>query len=324
MTTTLALAGDTMLGRGVAEVLSTESHPPLFSEEVREFVSEADLFVLNLECCISERGQRWPEPGKPFFFRAPPRAVEVLGDLGVDCVTLANNHALDYGYEALLDTFDHLRSAGIAWVGAGPDPAGARAPATIEARGYRLVVIGATDHPADFAAGSSRPGVALADLRGGVPDWLVDAIRSATGDGVLVTPHWGPNMMAEPLPAIRAAAAALVDAGATLVAGHSAHVFQGVNGRVLYDLGDFVDDYAVDLALRNDLGLLFLVTLEEQGPLRVEALPLKLDYCRTVRATGEDADWIRHRFTNACAAFGTSVSEDGGRLVIDYSSGSTR
>ena len=75
----------------------------------------ADLFVLNLECCISERVERFPDPGKPFFFRAPPAAAGTLADLGVDCVTLANNHALDYGEQALLDTLGHLDQAGIPW-----------------------------------------------------------------------------------------------------------------------------------------------------------------------------------------------------------------
>ncbi|MER3412240.1 MAG: poly-gamma-glutamate biosynthesis protein, partial [Thermoleophilia bacterium] len=67
--------------------------------------------------CISERGD--PFPGRVFHFRAPPQAVEVLALLGVDCVTLANNHALDFGPQALLDTFSFLEEAGIAWVGAG-------------------------------------------------------------------------------------------------------------------------------------------------------------------------------------------------------------
>jgi poly-gamma-glutamate capsule biosynthesis protein CapA/YwtB (metallophosphatase superfamily) len=78
-----------------------------------EICREADFCVLNLECCISNRGERWADPLKPFFFRAPPAAVDVLTGLGVDCVNLANNHALDFGYDALFDTFEHLRSAGI-------------------------------------------------------------------------------------------------------------------------------------------------------------------------------------------------------------------
>ena len=114
LTVKVALAGDTMLGRSVAERLREEPPSSLFAPEVVEAVREADLFVLNLECCISSRGERWPDPFKPFFFRAPPAAVEVLALLGVDCVTLANNHVLDYGTEALLDTIEHLRAAGIA------------------------------------------------------------------------------------------------------------------------------------------------------------------------------------------------------------------
>ena len=119
----LALAGDTMLGRGVAEALASRPPESLFSREVVAVMREADLAVLNLECCISERGTPWPDPRKPFFFRAPPVAVETLTHLGVDCVTLANNHALDFGEEALVDTFAHLSAAGIAWVGAGLDVA---------------------------------------------------------------------------------------------------------------------------------------------------------------------------------------------------------
>ena len=98
-----------------------------------------------------------------------------------------------------------------------------------------------------------------------LPAWLDEAMATADGDAVLVTPHWGPNMTTEPLPRIRAVADAMLRAGATLVAGHSAHVFHGVAKPVL----------------RNDLGLLFIVTLDEHGPRRLEALPLKLDFGHT-------------------------------------------
>ena len=100
MTVTLALAGDTMLGRSVAHTLTISAPEALVAPEVRAALGQADLVVLNLECCISERGRPWDAPGKPFFFRAPPRAVELLALLGTDCVTLANNHALDSGVAA--------------------------------------------------------------------------------------------------------------------------------------------------------------------------------------------------------------------------------
>src|SRR6266542_2998894 len=102
-----------MLGRGVAHVLTTSSPSALFSGEAVAAFGEGDLAFVNLECCISTRGRPWPDPAKPFFFRAPPAATKVLTLLGVDCVSLANNHALDFGSEALLDTFDHLTAAGI-------------------------------------------------------------------------------------------------------------------------------------------------------------------------------------------------------------------
>ena len=115
----LALAGDTMLGRQVADAIERSRRPPL-DPDVVTVAAEADLFVLNLECCVSARGERWPDPDKPFFFRAPPFAAELLAEIGVDCVTLANNHALDYGPDALLDTLDHLRAR--AWPPSAPAP----------------------------------------------------------------------------------------------------------------------------------------------------------------------------------------------------------
>jgi poly-gamma-glutamate synthesis protein (capsule biosynthesis protein) len=326
MALTVALAGDTMLGRAVAEELRRSPDPgTLFAAEVREALAAADLVVLNLECCVSDRGRRWPDPAKPFFFRAPPAAATVLAELGVDCVTLANNHALDYGFDALADTRTLLERAGVRAVGAGRDVPAAREFAVLEANGVRLAVVPATDHPEDFAAREHRPGVAWADLHRGVPDWLTALLARAArqADAVLVTPHWGPNMTSRPPRHVRAAAADLLAAGATLVAGHSAHVFHGVAERILYDMGDFVDDYAVDPVLRNDLGLLFLVTLDGPDPAhpvpsRLEALPLFLDFCHTRLARGEEWVWIRERFAAACAEFDTAVEERAGRLAIDW------
>lgn len=311
----MALAGDVMLGRGVARRLARVAPAELFTPEVRGLVGAADLAVANLECCISERGEPWPDARKPFFFRAPPAAVGALIELGIDCVSLANNHALDFGYDALADTLAYLDDAGIAHVGAGRDAAEARRPVLLEAGGERLAVIGVTDHPSDQAARADRPGVALAEFGQGVPGWLLDELRAAPAP-VLVTPHWGPNMIPEPLPAIVRAAGEFVAAGAALVAGHSAHVFHGVRLPVLFDLGDLIDDYAVDPVLRNDLGLLFVATLEGGRVLEVDAYPLHLGYCRTGLARGEERAWIARRFTSACARLGSTVADLGDRLQV--------
>jgi hypothetical protein len=88
---------------------------------------------------------------------------------------------------------------------------------------------------------------------------------------------------------------------------------------VLYDLGDFLDDYAVDPVLRNDHGLLFLVSIDEHGPRRLEAVPLELGYCHTRLARPRAATRIARRFRSACAALGTEVTGTADRLVITWS-----
>ena len=142
--------------------------------------------------------------------------------------------------------------------------------------------------------------------------------RETDADVVVVTPHWGPNMVAEPVAHVRAAAAELLDAGAALVAGHSAHVFHGAGHRVLYDLGDFIDDYARDPGLHNEFGLLWLVTIDEHVPTCVEAVPLALDHCYTRLADKDEAAWIANRLRRACSALGTEVHEVRGRLVVRW------
>lgn len=317
MTATLALAGDTMLGRGVADALTRDRATPLVAPEVAAHIASADAAILNVECCISDRGRPFADPRKPFFFRAPPVAAERLAELGVNAVTLANNHALDYGPVALADTRQHLESAGVAVVGAGADDVRAREPLILRCGPLRLRVVAFSDHPAAYAAGPERPGIAFADLRSGLPDWARAAARPGPDcDAVLVTPHWGPNMVTNPRRRVRAAAETLVAAGATLVAGHSAHVFHGVAARVLFDLGDFLDDYAVDPELRNDLGLLWLVELDHDGPRRIRALPLALEYGFTRRASVAETNRIERRLRHRCAPFGTDVEGAGGLIEV--------
>jgi poly-gamma-glutamate synthesis protein (capsule biosynthesis protein) len=321
MTATLALAGDTMLGRGVAELLRADPLAPLVAPEVAAEIERADAFVLNLECCISDRGERFRDPDKPFFFRAPPVAAERLARLGVDAVTLANNHALDYGPDALLDTVALLAAAGIASAGAGGNEARAREPCNVACGDLSVRLVPFCDHPAAYAAGAARPGVAFADLDRGLPAWIFEAADPGSGDdAVVVLPHWGPNMVAEPIPRVRHAAAELLEAGPTLIAGHSAHVFQGIAGRVMFDLGDFIDDYAVDSRLRNDLGMLWFVELGTDGPHAIRAVPLALDYCFTRAASPQETDWIARRLRGLCAPFGTGVELSDGLIAVQPAS----
>jgi poly-gamma-glutamate capsule biosynthesis protein CapA/YwtB (metallophosphatase superfamily) len=319
---TIALLGDVMLGRSVAEELDGTDPAELWAPQVRELCARCDAVVVNLECCISAGGSPTRlVRNKPFFFRAPAAAVHALRAIGTDLAGLANNHALDFGPEALVDTLSHLRDQDIVVAGAGPDLAAARRGVVVPAGSLRLGVLSVSDHPVEFAAGSDRPGIAYAELRDRLPEWVADELGRlrAEADVVLAFPHWGPNMSQTPARWQRTRARELLAAGADAVAGHSAHVFHGVDlsgdGPVLFDLGDALDDYAVDRRLRNDLGLLAL--WRPGGAPELELVGLYLDFCRTRLATGRDADWISRRLELSCGELGSRVERlDESRFAV--------
>jgi capsule synthesis protein PGA_cap len=175
----------------------------------------------------------------------------------------------------------------------------------------RIGLLALSDHPDEFAARPGSPGIAHADLARGVPEWALSELERLRSEADLVVafPHWGPNMTTAPARWQRRAAARLQELGADLVAGHSAHVFHGAgwseHGPLLYDLGDALDDYAVDAERRNDLGVLAL--WRPGSALELELVGLKLDFCRTDLARGGEADWIAARLERACGDLGTAV-----------------
>ena len=308
----IGLLGDVMLGRMVAEALEREPPEALWHRQLRELAGSLDLVVCNLECCISERGR--PASlieGKPFFFRGPPAAVAALRAMNIRAVGLANNHALDFGEQALEDTLERLEAADIATTGAGFGLGAARRAAVVPVAGLRVGVIAVTDHPVEYAAATGGWGVALARMGNGPPEWLLERISAVRKrcDLVIAFPHWGPNMTTQPARWQRRAATELHAAGADLVAGPSAHVFHGVGwhgGPTLFDLGDVLDDYMIDPRLRNDLGVFAI--WRPYGTPRLELVGLQLEYCHTRLATGQAADWIAARLQRACDELGTEVT----------------
>ena len=309
----IGLLGDVMLGRGVARELRVRPPGSVWSDDLRAVAAECDLVACNLECCISAGGEPTRAiPGKPFFFRAPPQAVEALAAVGVRAVSLANNHALDFGAAALEDTLGLLADAGIATAGAGRGADAARSGTIVSARGTRVGLLAMTDHPHEYAARDGAPGVAQDRLDDCLPDWVRAELERLGRDADLVIafPHWGPNMATEPARWQRERAAEMLSAGARLVAGHSAHVFHGVErlgrGFAVYDLGGALDDYAIDDVLRNDLGLLAL--WRPGGEPELELVGLRLRYACTELASRSDADWIARRLASACAALGSEVT----------------
>ncbi|HEX5991475.1 MAG TPA: CapA family protein [Thermomicrobiales bacterium] len=321
---TLALVGDVMLGRVVNRMIAEHGSAYPWGD-VLPAVGGADRFLINLECALTDHTERWSDGGhKPFYFRANPRVVETLQVAGVDFASLANNHAADFGMTGLLDTVRHLEVGGIAHAGAGTDLAAAQAPTFLTAAEWRIGIVAFADHPAVWAAGPTSPGinytpVSLAsDHFKAIEHALAMARQQA--DLVIFSIHWGPNMLARPIPAFRAFAHRVIEAGADIFWGHSAHVVQGVevwHGKpILYDTGDFVDDYAVDPELRNDLSGLFLLRARPPAITRIDVIPVAISRCQVNRARGTERDWFVERFTGLCAERGTAVLATDEALMV--------
>jgi poly-gamma-glutamate synthesis protein (capsule biosynthesis protein) len=239
---TIAFGGDVHFEGVIRSRLDTEGSALL--DAVAPLVRDADLAVVNLETAITERGTA---ANKAYTFRAPARALDSLLAAGIDVVSAANNHGLDYGDDGLVDTLEAERTTGMPIIGIGRDDREAYAPELFRVRGQRIAVIGATQVLddaliSDWTAGPGHRGLASAKE----VDRLVAEVRRARAraDTVVVFLHWGTEKMTCPQDRQTTLARQLVDAGADIVVGGHAHRLQGA-GRlddafVAYGLGNFV------------------------------------------------------------------------------------
>ncbi|MDF2703968.1 MAG: hypothetical protein K0S10_2914 [Rubrobacteraceae bacterium] len=325
---TVALVGDVMLGRGVNETLRS-MHPEEPWGDVLPALSSADLRIANLECAVTGHDRPWTRTPKVFHFRADPRAVEVLRAARIDACSLANNHTLDFEEQGLLDTLRHLEAAGIRYAGAGRDREEAARSAFLTARTdgtSRVALLAFTDNEPPFAAGPDHPGtnylpVSMEPQVLRRVEAAVEQARGAGADVVVFSNHWGPNMVERPNQLFRRFARAVIDRGADVYYGHSAHVFQGVEiykGKlILYDAGDFIDDYAVGERLRNDRSFVFWVSLEGRELRRLKLLPVSLQYARVELARGGEREAILGRMVALSAEMGTNLVRREDWLVFE-------
>lgn len=321
----VVFGGDVMLGRTVsAWIRRFGPHYPL--RGVARPMRDADLAIVNLECAITELLQHWKGEPKAFYFGAPLAAVNALSDAGIDLVSLANNHILDYEFQGLTDTLWQLHAQGIANAGAGADVRQALAPAIVERNGTRFAMVAMCDHQADFAATSDRPGMAYIDFadESEALDLIESAlapVRDAGADWPILSLHWGPNMVPEPSPQFRRIAHAAIDMGWKILFGHSAHIFQGIEFYrgcpILYAAGDLVDDYLVDPVLRNDHQLLFEMEIDRGAVQRIFLHPVLIADCQARPATGAQYDFIARRIAALCDPMGTQVNRSHEKLWID-------
>jgi hypothetical protein len=236
---TLAFAGDVHFAGRTARLLSD---PATAFGPVATVLGAADFAAVNLETSVTSRGV--PQP-KTYHFRTTPTAFTALRDAGVDLVTMANNHVLDYGTVGLADTLAAARAARFPYVGIGTDAATAWAPYVTTVKGMRIAVVGVSqvaELASSWVATASRPGEANAVDLGRT----LAAVRAARrlAPTVIVFMHWGTEGQACPDPGQLSLARKLAAAGASIIVGAHAHMLQGSGwlGRtfVAYGMGNFL------------------------------------------------------------------------------------
>ena len=306
---TLGFAGDVhTAGRLTERFLQPETA----LAPVAPLLEGADLTVVNLETAVTDRGTA---EDKSFTFRAPPSVFDALRVAGVDVVSMANNHGVDFGPVGLADSLDAARQRGFPVVGLGADDTAAFAPYLVTLRGERIAVL-AADQVADstvrrYSAGPGQGGVASAFDT----DRLLQAVASARqqADTVVVYLHWGQEEQSCPTRLQRDLAQQLAQAGADVVVGTHAHQLQGAGwlGRtyVAYGLGNFVWWRSLS-EVSVETGVLEL-TVDDGQVLQVDFVPARIDDAGIPQPrVGPDAERAEADFAElrVCAGLSDSPS----------------
>ncbi len=274
----LAVVGDIMLDRKLGEVIERGRIEYPFGA-MAGVLTPADLTIGNFESALGDTGE--PVLDKIYTFRSPPAAAAALAAGGFDLVTLANNHALDYGPEALLQGIELLRQAGVEPIGAGRNRDEARRPYITEINGLRLAILAYVNVPVErdgfkteiWEATADTPGVAWGRVAEVQAD--IAAVRPAV-DHVIVLLHAGYEYLRHPSEEQIAIARGAIEAGATLFIGHHAHILQPVlrykNGVIVLGLGNFA--FNID----GDPGTAVLhVWLDREGVSEMRFIPAMID-----------------------------------------------
>jgi poly-gamma-glutamate capsule biosynthesis protein CapA/YwtB (metallophosphatase superfamily) len=303
-----------MIGRNVDSVITNRGYAYPWGN-VLPLLQSTDVNIINLETTLTYSNNEVP---KVFNFKASPDKVNVLTKAHITAVNLANNHILDYSEEGLFETIENLEAARILHTGAGSNYRAAATPVIMERNNIRIGLQGFTDNEPAWKALADRSGtnyINIASKRQQSDVLSSLASLSEQVDLLIVSIHWGPNMKEKPDEAFIEFAHAMVDNGAGLIHGHSAHNFQGIevygHGVILYDTGDFIDDYMVNLIYRNDHSFFFLAEAGNAGVMSLRLIPVLINRCQVNLAVDGDYDWSIRRMQELSLDFGTIITDNG-------------
>lgn len=309
----IALVGDVMLGRLVNKMLKDVSSEYPWGDTLPIF-QDADLRICNLECVISDKGIPWSTTPKMFHFRTDEKNVHTLHAAKIDIVSIANNHVLDYEYEALERMLGVLDEQGILYAGSGRNLSEASQPAFCQIKNLKIALIAFTDNEPDWAAKTDMPGTlfiptVLSDLRMQTLMKQIKTVRQDV-DFLIISAHWGSNWGYKPPQEHLSVGHALIDAGADLIFGHSGHVFRGIEiykeRAIIYSAGDFIDDYAVDEEEKNDESFIFVLEQDEQG-MRLVLYPTCIDQFQAILAPPHRKKAILTKMKSLCKDLGSDL-----------------
>lgn len=309
--TTIAFTGDILLADNLYASYAEQGVLGFLSETVYHQLMNTDLTFINEEFPFSNRGT--PEPGKEYTYCVPPERVRIFNDLDIDVISISNNHILDYGQDALVDTFDVLDNAGLDYIGAGPTLDRAKQLITKTVNGKTIGFLAASrvvPSEAWYARNASdthpaRPGVFTTYDDTALCEEIIKAKQVC--DFVVVYVHWGIERQETAAEYQRTMARHFVDAGADLVVGSHPHVMQGVefykDTPIVYSLGNFLfsNYYSRTTVLT--------CTIDEDNNCKIEFLPCKSQSYYTQELSGDGVTEF-YEFLNR-VSFGVTFGIDG-------------
>ena len=297
-------------------------------KEVSQVFNEADISVVNLETCVSERGVSEKREG--FGFRTPPDMLEGFVNAGIDLVCLANNHTRDYGMDALVDTFSHLAEYGIGYFGAGHDKEEAGGLTVKEVNGVKVGFAGCNYIylSSDCAADVGHPGINMVyKLDDERTAWFLDRIKEYDSqcDVLIVFMHCGTEEVFDVGSYQKRLARALIDSGADIVIGAHPHTLQPIefyNGKpIFYSIGNLIFWHVDDEI--DGLTCIFDITIDKDGFKSLRLHPLFIKNYKVYYLERDEGkyparyDQILELMNSLCYDYGIYFDEQGYMGLID-------
>ncbi|MGE5557571.1 MAG: CapA family protein [Bacillota bacterium] len=313
------VVGDLYFGGGLQDrILKNGPDYPFIY--VKDLLNSSDFTIGNLESPLSLAGGKYVKE-KQFYLHADPRTADALLSGGFDLVSLANNHIMDYGPQALAETLRVLDERGIGRAGAGFNLSEARKPAFAEQNGRKIALLSyARVFPMEYYATSSRSGMAWAAAEYFAKD--VQKARDAGAVLVVAAVHWSGELRNYPLPYQEEVGHALIQAGADLVVGHHPHVLQGIEiyrGKIIaYSLGNFAFS---SMSKKVTDSAVFKIFWNGNHPEKLVIYPMNVANWETLYQTrprtGADAERVLNDLRLFSAKYGTAITSEGDTGVIE-------